>query len=151
VSADPFNLQRFVDAQNPVYDQVCDELRNGQKTGHWMWFIFPQLRGLGHSSMAEQFGISSRQEAEAYPKHPLLGPRLEECTQLVSSVNGRSIQQILGTIDAMKFRSSMTLFATAAGDKAPYQAALQKYFAGEPDPLTQKKLENTPGISPSLP
>jgi uncharacterized protein (DUF1810 family) len=112
VASDPCALQRFVDAQNPVYDQVCAELRRGTKTGHWMWFIFPQLRGLGHSPMAIKYGISSQQEAEAYLNHPVLGPRLEECTRLVTLVEGRPIDQIFGTLDAMKFRSSMTLFAS---------------------------------------
>jgi uncharacterized protein (DUF1810 family) len=135
-----------VDAQDPVYQQVCTELRNGTKTGHWIWFIFPQLRGLGYSSMATKFGIASRQEAEAYLKHPVLGPRLEECTRLVNLVEGRSITQILGAIDAMKFRSSMTLFASAAPNHQIFKDrifsdALQKYFGGDPDPLTIDRLE----------
>ncbi len=92
VVKDPYNLQRFVDVQNSVYEQVRAELRNGQKEGHWIWFIFPQLRGLGHSQMATAFGISSRQEAEAYLEHPVLGPRLRECTRLVNLVEGRSIK-----------------------------------------------------------
>jgi len=133
---DPYNLQRFVDAQNPVYEQVCAELRDGQKEGHWMWFIFPQLRGLGHSPMATKFGISSRQEAEAYLEHLILGRRLTECTRLVNLVEGRSINQIFGSPDDLKFRSSMTLFATAAPDHQVFQNALQKYFGGEPDRLT---------------
>src|SRR5580692_10629025 len=107
---DPYDLQRFVNAQNPVYDQVCAELRAGKKESHWIWFIFPQLRGLGHSAMATAFGIVSRQEAQAYLGHALLGPRLRECAQFVNLVKGRSISQILGYPDDMKFRSSMTLF-----------------------------------------
>jgi uncharacterized protein (DUF1810 family) len=107
---DPYKLQRFVDAQNRVYEQVCEELRNGQKESHWMWFIFPQLRGLGRSPTAIAFGISSRQEAEAYLKHPTLGPRLRECTRLVNLVEGRSITQIFGYPDDLKFRSSMSPF-----------------------------------------
>jgi uncharacterized protein (DUF1810 family) len=133
---DPHNLQRFVDAQNPVYEQVRTELRNGQKEGHWMWFIFAQLRGLGHSAMAATFGISSRQEAEAYLKHPILGPRLNECTRLVNLVKGRSIGEIFGYPDDLKFRSSMTLFASVAPENQIFQEALEKYFDGVPDRLT---------------
>jgi uncharacterized protein (DUF1810 family) len=128
VPSDPFDLQRFVDAQNPVYEQVCAELRSGLKTGHWIWFIFPQLRGLGRSYMAVKYGISSQQEAEAYLKHPVLGPRLKECTRLVNLVEGRSIDEIFGGIDTLKFRSSMTLFASAAPDKQIFKDALDKYF-----------------------
>jgi uncharacterized protein (DUF1810 family) len=138
--SDPFDLQRFVDAQNEDYEHVCAELRDGLKTGHWIWFIFPQLRGLGRSSMATRFGISSALEADAYLKHPELGPRLEACTLLLTLVEGRPIDRILGTIDAMKFRSSMTLFASVAADKAIFKAALEKYFGGEPDPLTLERL-----------
>jgi uncharacterized protein (DUF1810 family) len=137
---DPNDLQRFVDAQNPVYQQVLRELRNGQKESHWMWFIFPQLRGLGHSHMATIYGIASRQEAQAYLAHPILGPRLEECTQLVNQIEGRSIEEIFESPDDMKFRSSMTLFARAATDNQVFQDALQKYFAGQPDPLTLERL-----------
>src|ERR1700686_118252 len=107
---DRYNLQRFVDAQQPVFEQVVDELRAGEKQGHWMWFIFPQLRGLGSSQMAAKFGISSGQEAEAYLKHPVLGPRLRKCTGLVNLLKGRSIKEIFGYPDDLKFRSSMTLF-----------------------------------------
>jgi uncharacterized protein (DUF1810 family) len=133
---DPFDLQRFVDAQNPVYDSVCAELRSGQKQGHWMWFIFPQRRGLGSSAMATRFGISSRNEAEAYLNHPVLGPRLEECTRLVNLIEGRSIERIFGHPDDLKIRSSMTLFRIVAEDKRIFNYALEKYFDGEPDPLT---------------
>jgi uncharacterized protein (DUF1810 family) len=129
IPSDPFDLQRFVDAQNPVYDQVCAELRRGVKTGHWMWFIFPQLRGLGHSSMAVKYGISSQQEAQAYLKHPVLGPRLEECARLVNRIEGRTIDEIFGGIDTLKFQSSMTLFAGAAPENQIFQEALRKYFA----------------------
>jgi uncharacterized protein (DUF1810 family) len=137
---DPFDLQRFVNAQNPLYDQVRAELRAGQKETHWMWFIFPQLRGMGHSAMAEAFGIVSRQEAAAYLDHAVLGPRLRECTRLVNFVEGRSISQILGYPDDLKFRSSMTLFAHVASDNQVFKEALQKYFGGEPDPLTVERL-----------
>jgi uncharacterized protein (DUF1810 family) len=138
---DPHDLQRFLDAQDPVYEQVLAELRNGLKEGHWMWFIFPQLRGLGHSPMATAFGIASRQEAEAYLAHPVLGRRLKECTNLVNLVEGRSINQILGYPDNMKFRSSMTLFAEIALDNKVFKDALQKHFAGQPDGLTLERVQ----------
>jgi uncharacterized protein (DUF1810 family) len=137
---DPYDLQRFVDAQDPVYKQVTSELRRGRKTTHWMWFIFPQLRGSGHSPMAEKFGISCRDEARAYSEHPILGPRLRECAGLVNRVEGRSIEQIFGYPDDLKFRSSMTLFANAAADNHVFTAALLKYFGGEPDPITVERL-----------
>ena len=137
---DPYDLQRFIEAQNPVYEQVCAELRNGRKESHWMWFIFPQVRGLGHSRTAVRFGIASREEAEAYLQHPVLGPRLRECTGLVNLVEGRSIRQVLGSPDDLKFRSSMTLFASVAPDDQIFTAALQKYFGGEFDRLTLEKL-----------
>jgi uncharacterized protein (DUF1810 family) len=136
----PDNLERFVDAQHSIHEQVCEELRNGVKTGHGMWFIFPQLRGLGHSTTAHKYGIASRQEAGAYLKHPVLGPRLEECTRLVNQIESRSIHQIFGSIDAMKFRSSMTLFANASHNRI-FKDALEKYFNGEPDPLTIERLK----------
>lgn len=135
---DPLDLERFVEAQAPVYDNVCAELRNGRKQGHWMWFIFPQLRGLGSSPTAAKFGISSRQEAEAYLNHAILGPRLRECTRLVNLIEGRSIEQIFGYPDDLKFRSSMTLFRSTAEDDRIFNYALEKYFEGEPDPLTLK-------------
>jgi uncharacterized protein (DUF1810 family) len=137
---DPFDLQRFVNAQNPVFEQVCSELRRGRKEGHWMWFVFPQLEGLGHSWMASKFGISSRDEAEAYLKHSILGPRLKECTRLVNLVEGRSIEQIFGYPDNLKFRSSITLFSCVEPDNADFVTALQKYFGGEPDRLTVERL-----------
>jgi uncharacterized protein (DUF1810 family) len=136
--SDPFDLQRFVDAQNPVYAEACAELRNGQKRGHWIWFIFPQLRGLGSNAMATAFGISSRQEA--YLDHAVLGPRLRECTRLVNLVEGRAADQVFGYPDDLKFRSSMTLFARVASDDQVFRDALQKYFGGELDPLTLERL-----------
>lgn len=139
-SADPYDLQRFVDAQNPVFEKVCAELQVGQKRGHWMWFIFPQLRGLGSSQMAAKFGICSRQEAEAYLKHPVLGPRLRECTRLVNLVERRSVDEIFGYPDDLKFRSSMTLFASATTENQVFKDALKKYFAGGLDRLTVEKL-----------
>src|SRR2546428_1801956 len=104
---DLYNLRRFVDAQNPVYAQVLSELRNGEKRTHWMWFIFPQIHGLGHSSTARMFAISSLDEANAYVQHPTLGPRLIECATLVNEIKGRTIHQIFGSPDDLKFRSSM--------------------------------------------
>ena len=137
---DAFNLQRFVDAQAPVYDEVCSELREGEKLGHWMWFVFPQIAGLGHSYNARVFAISSIDEARAYLRHPILGPHLIECTKLVNAVNGRSLQDIFGYIDSVKFCSSMTLFAHATEDTAVFSEALKKYCDGKYDDLTLKKL-----------
>ena len=137
---DAFQLQRYIDAQDPVFEQVKQELRRGRKTGHWMWFIFPQIKGLGSSAMAQHFALSGREEARAYANHAILGSRLSECTRLVISVEGRSIGQIFGYPDDLKFRSSMTLFAEAAGENAVFADALDKYFAGAPDPLTQAAL-----------
>ncbi len=137
---DSYNLQRFVEAQNTIFEQARSELRAGRKQSHWMWFIFPQLKGLGHSAMASKYSISSRAEAEAYLKHPILGPRLRECTQFVNEVENRSIDNILGYPDNVKFRSSMTLFALTAVENEVFQKALQKYFNGVPDPLTAELL-----------
>lgn len=106
--SDPYDLQRFVDAQEPVFDQVGAELRAGRKRGHWMWFVFPQIAGLGLSPTAEKFAIASRAEAAAYLKHPVLGPRLHQCARLVTEIEGRTIGEILGHPDDLKFRSSMT-------------------------------------------
>lgn len=137
---DPYNLQRFVNAQEPVYEEVRSELRDGHKSGHWMWFIFPQIKGLGSSHMANKFAISSREEAKVYLKHPILGPRLRECTLLVNLVEGRLIHEILGYTDSMKFRSSMTLFAHATSDNEVFKHAVQKYFGGTFDHLTLGRL-----------
>ena len=137
---DPYNLQRFADAQGPVYEQVLRELRSGRKAGHWMWFIFPQIAGLGYSPTAQRFAISGRTEAERYLQHPVLGPRLAECTRLVNEVQGRAIEDILGDIDALKFRSSMTLFAKVAKTNQIFVEAIQKYYGGEFDELTLAKL-----------
>ena len=141
IADDPYNLERFVTAQNPVIDDVLSELRNGSKESHWMWFVFPQLRGLGSSSMANKFGISSPEEAAAYLQHPILGPRLRECTRLVNLVEGRTVGQIFGYPDDMKFRSSMTLFAEATPDNEAFVTALEKYFGSQPDRKTLKLLE----------
>ena len=138
---DPFNLSRFLEAQDSVFVDVLSELRAGRKRTHWMWFVFPQIRGLGRSPMSERFAINSLQEAEAYLAHPILGPRLRECTQLVSAVEGRAISQIFGNPDDMKFRSCMTLFAGATSDNKIFQDALEKYFGGKPDPMTMELIE----------
>lgn len=132
---DPFNLQRFVDAQEPVFAGVCTELRSGRKRGHWIWFIFPQMKGLGRSGTSAMYGISGLDEAADYLRHPIVGPRLMECTELVNAIEGRSAEQIFGDIDAMKFRSCMTLFA-CAGTRPIFLEALNKYYGGERDALT---------------
>ncbi|AIO70088.1 DUF1810 domain-containing protein [Burkholderia oklahomensis] len=137
---DPYDLQRFVDAQGPVYAQVCDELRNGHKRSHWMWFVFPQIEGLGDSAIAQRYAISTLDEAAAYLRHPLLGARLRECTRLVNDVEGHSIQAIFGYPDDLKFRSSVTLFAHATPDNAVFVEALEKYFGGEADHNTLERL-----------
>lgn len=137
---DPFDLQRFIDAQGPVYDRVCAELRHGRKQSHWMWFIFPQIAGLGHSPMAQRYAISSLAEAQSYLAHPVLGPRLRECARLVLRVEGRTAHQIFGSPDDLKFHSSLTLFANAAPDEPVFRDALRKYFNGEEDAATTAKL-----------
>jgi uncharacterized protein (DUF1810 family) len=138
---DPHDLERFIEAQSRVIEQVRAELRQGSKRGHWMWFIFPQIRGLGSSPTAVHFAIASREEAAAYLKHPVLGPRLVECTRLVLGVKGRTSEQMFGEIDSMKFRSSMTLFAEVTLKETVFQEALQKYFDGEADNMTLEILE----------
>ena len=135
-----YDLQRFVHAQEHVYPRVLSELRAGRKSSHWMWFIFPQIAGLGASAMSQRYAIGSRLEAEAYLDHPVLGPRLRECTQLVMAVDGRTITGILGSPDDMKFKSSMTLFAKVASDNADFVAALKKYHDGEFDGATMARL-----------
>jgi uncharacterized protein (DUF1810 family) len=137
---DPYDLHRFVEAQAPVFDRVCAELTRGRKASHWMWFVFPQIRGLGHSPMAERYAISSLDEARAYLAHPVLGPRLRRCAGLVNAVEGRSIRDILGSPDDLKFRSCMTLFGRAADDDGVFRVALDTYFAGEEDPATLARL-----------
>jgi uncharacterized protein (DUF1810 family) len=137
---DPFNLKRFVDAQNPVYARVCSELKAGEKRSHWMWFIFPQIAGLGFSSMAARYAIGSLEEAKAYLQHTVLGPRLIECTELVNGISGRSIDDIFGYPDDLKFRSSMTLFAKAAPENPAFKRAIDKYFEGQHDDRTEELL-----------
>lgn len=132
---DPFDLERFLRAQDPVFREVLGELARGRKQTHWMWFVFPQVAGLGVSAMSQRYAIGSRAEAEAYLAHPLLGPRLIECTRLMLAVDGRTINAILGAPDDSKFRSSMTLFG-AVSREAVFDEALAKYFAGERDGAT---------------
>ena len=132
---DPYDLTRFIDAQHTVYSRVVAELSDGRKKSHWMWFIFPQIAGLGFSAMAQRYAISSREEAEAYLAHDVLGPRLIECTRLVLAVRGRSINDILGAPDDMKFRSCMTLFG-AVSDNAIFDEAVTRYFPGGRDSAT---------------
>ena len=132
---DPFDLERFIRAQNPVFQDVQGELARGRKQTHWMWFVFPQVAGLGFSAMSQRYAIGSREEARAYLAHPVLGARLIECTRLVLAVQGRSINAILGAPDDAKFRSSMTLFGTVS-DQPIFGEALARYFAGERDAAT---------------
>ena len=139
--ADPFNLERFVDAQASIYQQARRQLEAGRKQSHWMWFIFPQIAGLGQSAMAIRFGVASLDEAKAYLADPVLGPRLKECAGLALDVEGKTAREIFGPIDAVKFRSSMTLFAQAAVDDDVFQRCLDKYFAGRPDSATLARLE----------
>jgi uncharacterized protein (DUF1810 family) len=135
-TSDPYNLQCFVEAQHDDYEDVCAELRAGRKTSHWIWFIFPQIKGLGTSATSDWFAISSLDEAKAYLQHPVLGPRLRECAQLVNLVEGRSIMEIFGSPDHLKFRSCMTLFARATVENRVFLDALRKYSGGEFDPAT---------------
>ena len=143
--ADPFDLDRFIRAQEPVYRDVLAELSAGRKQSHWMWFIFPQVAGLGFSAMSQRYAIASREEAKAYLAHPILGPRLAECTALVLAVEGRTIHAILGAPDDAKFRSSMTLFG-AVSDAPVFDDALAKYFGGARDAAT---LEILAGLGPA--
>ena len=129
-------FEHFVAAQDPIYAGVLAELRAGQKTTHWMWFTFPQLRALGRSPTALRFGIADLDEARAYFRHPVLGARLVECTETVNGVSGRTAHEIFASPDDMKFRSSMTLFAHVAEEAAPFRRALAKYYDGIEDPLT---------------
>ena len=135
-----FDPDRFVRAQDPVLAQVRLELGAGRKRTHWMWFVFPQLAGLGRSDMARRYALASLTEARAYLGHPLLGPRLVECAALVNRVEGRAIRDILGSPDDLKFRSCMTLFAAAAPEVPVFREALETFFGGAPDPLTAAEL-----------
>jgi uncharacterized protein (DUF1810 family) len=140
MTSDPHDLQRFLDAQHPIYGQVRDELQSGQKESHWMWFVFPQIKGLGTSATAQKYAITGIEEARAYLDHPLLGFRLRECTQLVIAVRDRSIEDIFGYPDHLKFHSSMTLFAHVATADEVFAIALNKYFDGKDDCKTLKQL-----------
>ena len=140
-----FGLQRFAEAQDGVWDQARAELRAGEKRTHWMWFIFPQLRGLGQSSMAVRYAIGSLAEAEAYLEHPVLGPRLRELTEVVVALEGRSVGQVFGYPDDLKFHSSMTLFAAASGGEAVFRKALDTYFDGRTDESTLRLLQSADG------
>lgn len=135
---DPYDLERFVEAQRGTYEQACAELRRGRKTGHWIWFIFPQMKGLGMSAMSERYGIGSLKEAKAYLAHPVLGPRLREISEIVLGIEGRTVEEIFGWPDDMKLRSSMTLFAMASGDERVFVDLLAKYFGGKRD---ERRLE----------
>ncbi|MCQ4296649.1 DUF1810 domain-containing protein [Pseudomonas stutzeri] len=139
--ADLHNLQRFVDAQQDHYQQALEELRSGSKRTHWMWFIFPQLQGLGRSAMAQRYAISGREEAIAYLQHPILGPRLRTCTQAMLEHCSGSARQILGSPDDLKFHSCMTLFARTASEPALFEQALQAFFDGQADPASLERLD----------
>ena len=135
-NGDPYDLERFVEAQHGVFDGACAELRRGRKTGHWIWFIFPQIAGLGFSAMSQRYSIQSLDEARAYLEHPVLGTRLREVCEIVNGIQGRSVHEIFGSPDDMKLRSSMTLFAHAAEDNAVFLEVLRKYFGGVEDART---------------
>ncbi|MBA8991163.1 uncharacterized protein (DUF1810 family) [Curtobacterium pusillum] len=137
---DPHHLDRFVRAQEGVHDAALAELRRGRKSSHWMWFVFPQLTGLGRSATAQRFAIDGLAEARAYLAHPVLGPRLLEATAAAASAPARSADDLLGGVDALKLRSSMTLFALAASDPAPFRAVLDRWYAGTEDPATVRLL-----------
>jgi uncharacterized protein (DUF1810 family) len=137
---DSHDLQRFVDAQDPVFDTVVSELRAGRKQSHWMWFVFPQIKGLGRTTMAERYAIASRDEAAAYLAHDVLGPRLRRCARLVTQSGAVTAQALMGSVDALKLRSSMTLFAEVADDDADFVAVLERYYGGERDAMTLERL-----------
>lgn len=139
---DPFELERFVAAQDAggIYPLAVGELIEGRKASHWMWFVFPQIAGLGHSATSRRFAISSPEEARAYLNHTVLGPRLIECTGIAAGLRGRSAEQIFGTIDAQKLRSSMTLFMRAAPDEPLFEQVLERFFDGQPDAATDQRL-----------
>jgi uncharacterized protein (DUF1810 family) len=142
MSDDPHRLRRFETAQDGggVYERAVAELRAGRKTSHWMWFVFPQIAGLGRSAIAQTYAISSLAEAEAYLGHPVLGPRLIECASILAGLSGRTADQILGTTDAMKLRSSMTLFARAAPGEGVFARVLAQYFGGAEDEATLQRI-----------
>ena len=131
-----YDIERFIDAQNDIYSSVIAELKAGRKQGHWMWYVFPQIKGLGSSAMANRYAISSMKEAEYYANHPILGARLRECTQYVIDIENGEIRDIFGYPDDLKFRSCMTLFERADKKREVYEKALNKYFDGQPDKST---------------
>jgi uncharacterized protein (DUF1810 family) len=133
---DPYNLERFVSAQETVYENVLAELRKGRKQTHWMWFIFPQIEGLGHSPISKYYSVRNRHEAQQYLDHPILGTRLLECTKIILAVSGRSAVEIFGSPDDLKLKSSMTLFASLTDSDSVFRQALEKYFEGERDHKT---------------
>lgn len=137
---DPFNLRRFVKAQDPVYSRILAELRHGEKRSHWMWFVFPQIQGLGSSPLAECYAISSLEEARAYLDHPQLGPRLIECCEILEAIEDRSAEEIFGYPDVDKLRSSMTLFDRAGDGETIFSRILNKFYAGEADPQTLERI-----------
>jgi uncharacterized protein (DUF1810 family) len=143
MTADPFKVERFVNAQNAsdTYTRAVDELRRGHKTSHWMWFVFPQIDGLGFSETSRTYAIGSLAEAQAYLRHPVLGPRLIECAGLVAAADAGSARQIFGDVDAQKLRSSMTLFHRAETAEPLFSQVLDRYFDGEPDAATDALLE----------
>ena len=141
--SDAFDLQRFVKAQDPVYTQVLAELRQGHKTSHWMWFVFPQIEGLGSSPMAQRYAITSLEEARAYLDHPLLGSRLHECCEILTTIADRSAEQVFGFPDVHKLRSSMTLFARASNAGTIFSRILDKFYAGEADPATLARIKRS--------
>lgn len=143
--SDPYGLQRFVDAQARNYADALSELRAGRKASHWMWYVFPQVAGLGSSAMAQAYALRSLEEARAYLAHPVLGARLRECVAAALTVRGRSARQVFGSPDDLKFRSSLTLFAAADPGEPLFRDALDAYFAGAPDAATVEKLGGAPG------
>jgi uncharacterized protein (DUF1810 family) len=142
---DPYRLERFIRAQDSggIYQRAVAELRAGRKASHWMWFVFPQIAGLGFSTMSREFAISSLAEAQAYLRHPVLGPRIVECARIVAGIEGKTAAEIFGSVDAMKLRSSMTLFSAAAPGERMFARVLAEYFGGEPDQTTREKLLST--------
>lgn len=151
MNGDPYQLERFVAAQRDTYEDALEELRAGAKRSHWMWFIFPQVAGLGSSSMAERYAIKSRAEAEAYLGHPVLGPRLSKCVETLLHVPGKSAREVMGTPDDLKLKSSMTLFAAISPVSSPFHAVLDRYFSGERDPRTLEFLARPAPTSGSKP
>ena len=137
---DPYNLARFVTAQQDTYARALSEIRAGQKRSHWMWYVFPQVDGLGYSATARRYSVTSAAEAEAYLRHPVLGPRLAACAEAVLRVNARSARDVFGSPDDLKLRSSATLFAAVSPEGSVFHRVLDRYFRGAPDPVTLARL-----------